>query len=176
MPRTYPERGSGTGTAFQRVSFLELGALPTAIACARLHAIAVLHEWGLRDLADDVALITSELMTNAQRASAALDGRPPITLRLLADAGRLVIEAWDHSPLDVASTNPDQDAEYGRGLLIVEALSDRWGLERVAHDHKVIWAEVQIPGRNNGSPSAALGTVGIHDVGPRNHWHSTGHS
>jgi anti-sigma regulatory factor (Ser/Thr protein kinase) len=144
MPSGHPERGSGTGTAHQ-VSFLELAPLPTAIACARLHAVAVLHEWGLRQHTDDAAIIVSELMTNAQRASAALTGRPPIALRLVADAKRLVIEAWDRSPLDVASTTPDPDAEYGRGLLIVEALSDQWGLTRVAEDHKVIWAEMAIP-------------------------------
>jgi anti-sigma regulatory factor (Ser/Thr protein kinase) len=137
-----PRDHAGTGTASQRVSGLELAPLPTAIACARLHAILVLHEWGLRDLAGDTALIVSELMTNAMKASVALDGRPPITLRLLAKPGRLIIEAWDYSPLDVASTTPDEDAEYGRGLLIVEALSVRWGLERVGYTQKVVWAEL----------------------------------
>ena len=83
-------------------------------------------------------------MTNALKASLALDGRPPITLRLLAEPDRLIIEAWDHSPLDVSSTTADEDAEYGRGLLIVEALSDRWGLERVAYTHKVVWAELRL--------------------------------
>jgi anti-sigma regulatory factor (Ser/Thr protein kinase) len=145
MPSNHPERSSGAGTAFHHVSFVELGALPTAVPCARLHAIAVLHEWGLRDLVDDVAAIVSELMTNACVASAGLDGWPPVALRLLANGERLVIEAWDHSPLDVAPGDPGEDAEHGRGLLIVEALSDRWGLERIADDHKVVWAQVKIP-------------------------------
>jgi anti-sigma regulatory factor (Ser/Thr protein kinase) len=143
-PPRGPERSSVAGAA-HHVSFLEFAPLPTAVACARLHAVAVLHEWGLRDLTDDAALIVSELITNAQRVSVALPGRPPIALRLLADADRLVIEAWDRSPLDVVSTSPDHDAEDGRGLLIVEALSDRWGRERVAYNHKVIWAEMEIP-------------------------------
>jgi anti-sigma regulatory factor (Ser/Thr protein kinase) len=142
IPRDHPARSSGAGTAYH-VSSLELAPLPTAVACARLHAVAVLHEWGLRAITDDTVLIVSELMTNAQRASVVLDSRPPIALRLLADAERLVIEAWDRSPMDVASTNPDEDAEYGRGLLIVEALSSRWALERLAPDLKVVWAEVK---------------------------------
>jgi anti-sigma regulatory factor (Ser/Thr protein kinase) len=146
IPRDDPGRRSGAGAACQ-VSFLEFAPLPMAVACARLHAGAVLHEWGLREVMDDVAVIVSELMTNAQRASAVLDSRPPVALRLVADGERLVIEAWDHSPLDVASASPDEDAEYGRGLVIVEALSDRWGLERVARNHKVVWAEMKIPGR-----------------------------
>lgn len=145
MPRDHPEPGSGTGTAFHRVNTLELGALPTAVACARAHAVAVLHEWGLRDLAADTAVIVSELMTNAATASASLDGQPPIALRLLANDRWLVIEAWDWSPLDAALASPDEDAEAGRGLLIVAALSARWGLERTGPNRKAVWAEVEIP-------------------------------
>lgn len=84
IPGDHPERCSGAGTAFQFVSMLELAALPTAIACARLHAVNVLHEWGLRNLADDAALVVSELMTNALNASVAMDDRPPIALGLRA--------------------------------------------------------------------------------------------
>src|SRR2546430_17120186 len=55
---------------------LPLGALPRATPCARLHARAVLTEWGLADLADAAELIVSELVTNAVRASTAPDGHP----------------------------------------------------------------------------------------------------
>lgn len=139
-----PRDHGGAGTAFHLVSGLELAPLPTAIACARLHAVAVLYKWGLRHLADDSAVIVSELMTNALKATVLLDSRPPIALRLLCDHERLVIETWDWSPLDVPSTTPAEDAEYGRGLLIVEALSDGWGLERVGYARKVIWAELRL--------------------------------
>ena len=57
-------------------SYLELGALPTAVPCARLHAVHVLRDWDLRDLSDDAALIVSELVTNAVTASAILPDRP----------------------------------------------------------------------------------------------------
>jgi len=70
--------------ALHRTSFLELAPLPTAVPCARLHALHILHEWGLRHLADDATLIVSELMTNAADASVLLPDRPPIALRLLA--------------------------------------------------------------------------------------------
>jgi anti-sigma regulatory factor (Ser/Thr protein kinase) len=145
-PGRHPELGSGTGTAFQLVSLLELAALPTAIACARLHAVNVLHEWGLRDLADDAAVLISELMTNALNASAALAGRPPIALGLAADSERLVIEAWDRSPMDPDPSGAGSDQEHGRGLVIVTALSNRWGSEHVAPDLKVVWAQMEIPG------------------------------
>jgi anti-sigma regulatory factor (Ser/Thr protein kinase) len=101
------------GTAACLSSALEFTPLPTAVPCARLHTVHVLHEWGLRESAEDAALIVSELMTNALDASAVLPERPPITLRLLADEKSLLIEAWDHSPLDLEPGHADADAECG---------------------------------------------------------------
>src|SRR5579864_226362 len=77
---TGPEPSSGVGPALrldQAVpyprplrSYLELGALPTTVPCARLHARHVLHEWGLNGLAPDSELLVSELVTNAVKATA----------------------------------------------------------------------------------------------------------
>ncbi len=136
--------GAGAGTAFHRTSYLELAPLPGSIPCARLHAVAVLHEWGLRHLADDAALIVSELMSNAAAASVILLDRPPVTLRLLASDKSVIIEAWDHSPLDLEPREPDPEAECGRGLTVVAALSRRWGQERTSRTRKVAWAELAL--------------------------------
>jgi len=140
--------GSGAGTALHRTSFLELAPLPGAIPCARLHAVHVLYEWGMRDLADDAALIVSELMTNAADASIVLPERPPITLRLLASEKSLVIEAWDHSPLGLEPREAGPSAECGRGLTVVAALSDRWGWERTGYNRKVVWTELALCARS----------------------------
>ena len=51
-------------------SFLELGALPGAVPCARLHARHVLWEWGLASLTDDTELLVSEMITNGCRRPA----------------------------------------------------------------------------------------------------------
>src|SRR5215831_19235491 len=64
-----PKQRRVTATAWSRASSLVLGALPTAPSCARLHASAVLHEWGLADLAETTELVVSELVTNAVLAS-----------------------------------------------------------------------------------------------------------
>ena len=69
----------------RRMSFIELAPLPSAVPCARLHAVHVLRDWHLRDLADDAALVISELVTNAVTASAVLPDRPPVSLRLVSD-------------------------------------------------------------------------------------------
>ena len=130
-----------SGTATQISSTLEFAPLPTAVPCARLHAVHVLHEWGLRDLAGDGEMIVSELITNAVDASALLPERPPVSLRLLLTGKSLVIEVWDHSPLGLEPREADADDECGRGLTVVAALSDRWGWERTGRSRKVVWAE-----------------------------------
>ena len=131
-----------TGTAANLSSVLEFAPLPTAVPCARLHTVHVLHEWGLRRLAEDAALIVSELITNAVDASIVLADRPPVALRLLATGASIVIEAWDQSPLDLEPRQADADDECGRGLTVVAALSDRWGSERTGYRRKVVWAEL----------------------------------
>jgi anti-sigma regulatory factor (Ser/Thr protein kinase) len=124
------------------MSFLELAPLPGAVPCARLHAISVLYEWGLRDLADDAALVISELMTNAITASAVLPARPPVLLQLTAGERAVRVEVHDHSPLDPVGGDADAGAEHGRGLAVVAALSVRCGSERAGHGQKVVWAEL----------------------------------
>lgn len=133
-----------SGTATRISSALEFAPLPTAVPCARLHAVHVLHEWGLRGLAGDAEMIVSELITNAIEASALLPERPPVSLRLLFAGTSLVIEVWDHSPLDLEPREPDADDECGRGLTVVAALADRWGWERTGHHRKVVRAELAV--------------------------------
>jgi anti-sigma regulatory factor (Ser/Thr protein kinase) len=98
----------------------------------------------VRALADDAALIVSEIATNAIDASVVLPERPPIALRLLATDTLLRIEVWDQSPRDVEPREVDADAECGRGLTVVAALSDRWGSNRTGDQHKVVWAELAL--------------------------------
>lgn len=132
----------GAGTAPHRQSILELAPLPTAASCARLHAVHVLHEWGLRELADDAAMVVSELVTNAADASVVLRERPPIALRLTAGEKSLMIEVWDQSPDDPEPRKADAGDECGRGLAVVAALSTHWGFERVGYRRKRVWAEL----------------------------------
>ncbi len=134
---------------------LTLGALPTAVGSARVHARVLVSEWAMDDMAEDVTLIVSELVTNAVLASTNADGRPKykdasagmpvVHLRLSSDHVRLVIEVWDLSPQAPEARQPEPPAENGRGLVLVEALSQRWGWERVSGwPGKVVWAELRV--------------------------------
>lgn len=134
---------------------LVLGALPSAVACARLHARNVMYEWKLPSVADSVELVVSELVTNAVRASTRPDGRPAyhaktglprVRLRLSSDRVHVLIEVWDQDPRTPAAKAAGPDDESGRGLMLVEALCERWGCgTSPSWNGKVIWAEVQGP-------------------------------
>src|SRR5205823_6374182 len=93
-------------------------------------------------------LVVSELMTNAVLASAELPvahhlGLPVIHLRLRADQHSLVIEVWDANPNAPVRQQAAPDEESGRGLMLVEALCERWGAEAsLGRGGKVVWAEL----------------------------------
>src|SRR6266567_3081009 len=87
------------------LSFLELGALPGAVPCARLHTRQMLWEW---------------------------------------DLAQFVILVWDASPLPPVPVDAGGDAENGRGLLLVQAISARWGWHFPQDiGGKVVWAQLQ---------------------------------
>jgi anti-sigma regulatory factor (Ser/Thr protein kinase) len=152
---TGPEPSSGAGPAFHRdepepplCSYLELGALPSAVPCARLHARHVLWEWGLNELASDSELLVSELVTNAVQATAGRD-QAAIRLRLWGDNARVLIEVWDADPQPPAPKDlgehgiPDSEEEGGRGLFLVAMLSQRWGWVPTQEPAgKVVWCEL----------------------------------
>jgi anti-sigma regulatory factor (Ser/Thr protein kinase) len=79
-------------------SYLELGALPTAVPCARLHARQLVWEWGLNGLAANTELLVSELVTNAVKATAGNNDQAAICLQLSGDNARVLIEVWDADP------------------------------------------------------------------------------
>ena len=113
---TGPEPSSGVGPAFSLGepepplrSDLELGALPTVVPCARLHARHVLREWGSNGLAPDSELLVSELVTNAVKATAGRDGAA-VRLRLSGHNARVLIEVWDADP---RAPEPKDLGEHG---------------------------------------------------------------
>ena len=137
-------------------SRLELGAFPSAVPCARLHARQILWEWGLGGIAETVELVVSELTTNAVRASAVAAGGPAggkagwltprwVALLLVSDRHQVLVQIWDADPAPPQPADVDENAENGRGLLLVEALSEDWGWYWPAGSTqgKWVWAAVR---------------------------------
>jgi len=141
------------GAAWPHQTFLELGALPTAAPCARLHTTLVLWEWDLGTLVRSAGLVVSELVSNAVQASLELTGSrfgglwtpgtPPVRMWLSADNQRVVIQVWDGSDRPPVPQPVDPEADSGRGLLLVGALSAEWGCYTPEKSSgKVVWAVV----------------------------------
>ena len=127
----------------QQHAALDLGALPTAPGCGRAWTRQILWEWGLSALQESTELLVSELVTNAVQAARAATGATPVRLWLLSDTVRVVILVWDASPEPPVRMSSGDDAETGRGLLLVEAISDQWGSYPVRDEGgKVVWALV----------------------------------
>lgn len=123
----------------RRISLL-LSATRRGARLARRLTVAHLADWGLPHAA--AAQIVAELAANA-----ITHGRVPgrdfrLELELRAD-GTVRIEVTDacgeRLPEPCA---PDGDAESGRGLMLVSALADRWGVSRDLAPCKTVWAEL----------------------------------
>ena len=134
-------------------SHLELAALPGAVPRARLHARQILWEWKLDELTETVELAVSEIVTNAVKASGGLDkqqrrmeigGVPTVRLWLAANEHAVLIQVWDGNDWQPQRRDPGLEAEDGRGLLLVEALTTKWGSSvRDGQPAKVIWAVIE---------------------------------
>jgi anti-sigma regulatory factor (Ser/Thr protein kinase) len=136
----------GLSAAWPLRSYLELGALPSAVPCARGRTQALLREWGLGELADVTELLVSELVTNAVVTTTKHQLDSPVRWRLSSNHAQVLIEVWDGDSTPPPALSPDAPsptAESGRGLLIVDTLSTRWSWYRFrTAPGKVVWAEV----------------------------------
>ncbi|MEU1401933.1 ATP-binding protein [Streptomyces sp. NPDC005728] len=128
-----------------------LSPTPRGARLARHLALAQLDAWGIphgTDTADAVAVIVAELAANA-----VTHGRVPgrdfeLRLALLVGSVRIEVadtraERWPPGPRDVREPAPL--ADVGRGLVLVDALADRWEVVDREPPGKTVRAEVDLP-------------------------------
>ncbi|MFB7673576.1 ATP-binding protein [Kitasatospora purpeofusca] len=84
---------------------------------------------------DGPCLILSELLANALLHG---DGAPSVALELRC--GRIYIAVTDGSTAPPARPEPDVARTCGRGLDLVAALADDWGVELIGVCGKAVWA------------------------------------
>ena len=114
-----------------------LGATPATARAARHHVRRVLGEHGVNEKVTGVVeLLTSEVVTNAL-----LHARGAHSLCVLVWPTLIRVEVEDPSSLLPAPRQAGVDAVSGRGLAIVAALSQAWGVEPGVRGKRV-WFEV----------------------------------
>ena len=130
-----------TAASIRNFSVL-LSPTPRGARLARLLATEQLRSWELP--LDPAVHIVAELAANA-----ATHGRVPgrdFRLTLYVVGGTLRIEVTDtRGDRAPCAQLPSPDAESGRGLVLVEALADRWGAAPGPYPRKTVWAEVALP-------------------------------
>lgn len=104
-----------------------------------------MRDWGLAFLAEDAETIVGEFIANAVTHAAACDlPRKQVTenlgLRLFRRTGEVICAVLDPSDSAPVLKAPGSVEESGRGLQMVDALSDVWGWSPVAGRGKAVWA------------------------------------
>ena len=122
---------------------LTLAPASSSAAEARQAAVSAVRTAGQPELAGDVGVVVSELVTNA-----VLHAQTKVDVRIQVLAQGVRVEVLDDGTGVPVSRAPSQDPDdldlettTGRGLLIVDAIADAWGAVPGPHG-KVVWAEV----------------------------------
>jgi anti-sigma regulatory factor (Ser/Thr protein kinase) len=147
---------------------MTLVALPTAVRCARAFATITLRAWGVSHVLDDALVVTSELVTNAVHAMA-LAGEPErgdikaehvigVQFRIRDDS--LYVEVWDNSASQPIAKPLGASATSGRGLRLVERLTNRWGTYWPPTGGKIVWAELHLSSEPAPEPPLPYGVPG----------------
>jgi anti-sigma regulatory factor (Ser/Thr protein kinase) len=147
-------------------AFLDLDAVVTAPGYARAWTSRMLWEWGVAELAETAKAVTSELVSNSVNASV---GAVQAGIRLIVTLKRdeLAILVRDDNPGVPLAAQPGAEDEGGRGLLIVENLSDRFGWYPLKDGTpgKVVWAVISEFGQAVGKPPGGEVPGGLPDAG-----------
>ncbi|GAA4760564.1 SpoIIE family protein phosphatase [Streptomyces sanyensis] len=119
---------------------------PEALRSARHMVRAAVRAWGARERADEIELAADELVTNALMHT---DGGAIVTVRVLAGPRRLLrVEVEDRSSALPRRREAGDSGVSGRGLMLVDRLSDTWGVESRGSG-KCVWCEFAVPERDH---------------------------
>ncbi|MBO1332838.1 SpoIIE family protein phosphatase [Streptomyces sp. VRA16 Mangrove soil] len=137
--RRVPDSGTEQAPRIHRyVHQADPDGLSDARAALREHLTA----WGLGGMADDVEVAAGELLVNALMHT---EGGAVLTLEVLTGPPRAV-RLWvkDRSSARPHRRTPGETATSGRGMLLVEALASRWGVEPRG-EGKAVWCDFVVP-------------------------------
>ncbi|HET9769759.1 MAG TPA: response regulator, partial [Acidimicrobiia bacterium] len=117
---------------------LEVGPAVSDVGLARRFLVTHCERWGCTDVLEDAQLVVSELVTNAL-----LHAGSRCELAMAFRNGWLRIEIRDPGSGGPEVQAADSESEHGRGLLLVSAMTNAWGMEPLEPTGKVVWAELR---------------------------------
>ena len=121
---------------------MRLTSRPESASTARRLTLSVLQLWGLPHLGEVCELLVSELVGNAVRHT----GARTFGLRMMRRRGWIRMEVRDPSRA-LPCLLPVRELDIsGRGLFLVDKLSDRWGVDLLPRG-KTTWFELRVPER-----------------------------
>jgi anti-sigma regulatory factor (Ser/Thr protein kinase) len=144
---------------------VQLSPTPRGARLARLLATEQLRSWELP--LDPAEHIVAELAANA-----ATHGRVPgrdfrLTLYVVADTLRIEVTdtRGDRMPRTQLAS---PETESGRGLVLVDALADKWGVAPGLWPRKTVWAEIRLDRNTAERVPVGPGSGGTGRLSPRN--------
>jgi anti-sigma regulatory factor (Ser/Thr protein kinase) len=121
-------------------------ASPTSPRAARSFVRGVFPEVSEAEIADVIMLLVTELVTNA-----VMHAHSPVRVHVVVDDHQVRVAVHDDVPQPPVRRRASEEALGGRGLLLLDRLSDRWGYD--SHPPgKTVWFEI-------GTGAAARGTT-----------------
>lgn len=116
---------------------VHLDLYPTPAAARQARAFFAEHATALdAETAQTAALCVSELVTNG-----VLHARTPLVFGLTLGAGRVLVTVADRAPGEPSPPPPDETRPSGRGLMLVDALVEQWGIQH-GDGGKTVWFTV----------------------------------
>ncbi|MGO4429272.1 ATP-binding protein, partial [Streptomyces sp. MCAF7] len=138
LPTPGPVISSAIASGTGRPAYSQtLPCEPESARRARLLVRTACDTWHLPGLADRAALVISELVSNSVQHSGSRAMRVTVS-RPAPDRVRLSVV--DRSHAKPTQRTASEDDEHGRGLALVEAVSDHWGTDPLRWGKRV-WAE-----------------------------------
>jgi len=128
---------------------LDCEPVPSSVRSARLFVVDKLQEWRFDDLVDGVALLTSELATNAVVHT----GRP-FQVGVERTGDRIRVEVVDEEPAPPTRFREEDDRGLFHGLNVVDSLATAWG-SQPRRDGKVVWFELVSTGDSDHADNLA---------------------
>jgi anti-sigma regulatory factor (Ser/Thr protein kinase) len=127
--------------AFVSVTSVQLPPDNAAAARARRFVSDTLRAWGHEDAIADAELLVSELVTNA-----VLHARSETRVTVEREGTTVRVSVCDDSSARPRLRNYGPDAVTGRGLVIVDRIAQRWGIDP-SDAGKCVWFEIEVRSR-----------------------------